>query len=224
MGEGIRAVLPAGVHHRHGVGQRCLALMVVCHHHIQPQGVGVVHLLVSGDAAVHGDHQGGPLVPEGADGVPAETVAVLDAPGDIPQAPDAAALQVVCQHHRGGDAVHVVVAEHGDGLPVRDGPLDPGHRLVHVPHQQGRQRQLPLPVQKHRRLFRRGDAPGRQHGAQQIGVSGGAQQVHVLLLRLADLPFLILQRSFLLSRSCPDGVQRPAASIRPAEKNSTITF
>ena len=93
--------------------------MMVGDHHIHAQRGGEVHLLVAGDAAVHGDHQRGALVPQALDGLPAEAVAILDPAGDMPQAPDAAAGEIVHQQHRGGDAVHVVVAEHGDGLPPR---------------------------------------------------------------------------------------------------------
>jgi hypothetical protein len=58
--EGIGAVGPMGVHHRGGGGQVALALVVVGDDHVQPDGVGVVHLVVAGDAAVHRHHRDAP--------------------------------------------------------------------------------------------------------------------------------------------------------------------
>ena len=93
--EGVGAVRPVGIYHCHRMGQVLLALMMVRYHHIHTQRGGVFHLVVAGDAAVHRHHQRGALVIEPPDGVPAEAVAVLDAAGDIPQAPGAAAAQIV---------------------------------------------------------------------------------------------------------------------------------
>src|SRR5699024_11593505 len=64
-----------------------------------------IYLLVAGDAAVHGDHQRGALVPQALDGVLGQAVALLDPAGDVPQAPGTAAFQIVQQQDRGGDAV-----------------------------------------------------------------------------------------------------------------------
>ncbi len=189
-----------GVHHGYGLGQLRLALVMVRHHHVQAQGVGKIHFLVSGDTAVHGDHQRGPLVPEALDGGLGEAVAVLNPPGDIAQALGPAAFQIVHQKHGGGDAVHVVVPEDGDGLPSRNGLLNPGHGLVHVPHEHGGQRQLPVPVQKLRRCFRGDDAPGRQHQGHQAGVARLPQRRHVLFPRGADVPLFVFHKSALLSR------------------------
>ena len=91
--------------------------MMVGDDHIQPDGGSEVHLLVAGDAAVHGDHQRGALVPQALDGLLGQAIALLDPAGNMPQAADAAAFEIVHQQNRGSDAVHVVVAEHGDGLP-----------------------------------------------------------------------------------------------------------
>ena len=111
------------------------------------------------------------------------------------QAADAAAFQIVPQQHRGGDAVHVIVAEDRNGLSVGDGPLNTFDRLVHIPHQHGGDGQLPLPLQKFRRGLRRGDAPGGQHGAQKIRVAGCAQEGNVLFRGAADVPFFEFHRS-----------------------------
>ena len=139
---------------------------------------------------------------ETLDGVLAEAIAILDTAGDIPQAMGAAAFQIVQQQHRGGDAVHIVVTEHGDGLPVRNGLLDAGHRLVHIFHQHGGDGQAPVPLQIFGGALRRGDAPGGQHRAEQVGIPRAAQEGHILLLRLADIPLLEFHGSSLLSANC----------------------
>ena len=192
MLEGVRAVRPVGVHHGHGPRQGLPALVVVRHHHVHAQGPGVVHLLHPGDAAVHGDEESGPLLPQAADGVQAQAVAVLHPAGDVAQALRSLAAEVVLHHHRRGDAVHVVVPEDGHGLAVRDGLLDARHRPVHVLHQKGREGEFPLPLQLLGGGLRRGDAPGRQHGGQQPGVPGGAQGIHRAPVRLSDVPFPVL--------------------------------
>ena len=84
--EGIGTVGPVGVHHRGGPGKGLLAPVVVCYHYVQSDGGGKIHLFVAGDTTVHGDHQCGSLVPQGLDGVLGQSVAVLNPPGNIPQA------------------------------------------------------------------------------------------------------------------------------------------
>ena len=138
MPEGIGAVLPMGIHHRHRVGQRLFALVMVGNDHIHTQRIGVVHFLVSGDAAVHGDHQRGTLLPQAQDGLIGKAVAILNAAGNIAQTANTAALEIIHDHHRRGDAIHIVVTEHGNGFPISNGALDPGHRLIHILHQQRR--------------------------------------------------------------------------------------
>ena len=77
------------------MGQRLLALVVVGDDHIHAQRVGEVHLLHAGDAAVHGDQQAGALAVQVLDGITAQSVAILDAAGDIVQHVGAAALEIV---------------------------------------------------------------------------------------------------------------------------------
>ena len=199
MLERIRTVRPVGVHHRHGGGELLLALMMVRYHHVHAQRGGVGHLLIAGDAAVHGDHQSGTLIPQAPDGLAAQAVAVLHPPGNIAQALDAAAFEIVHQQHRGGDAVHIVIAEHGDGLPIGDGPLNPGHSLVHVLHSHGGEGQGPFPVQRLRCSLRRVHAPGSQDYGEQIRVSRPPQEGDVLLIRSADVPLLKFHGPVLLS-------------------------
>ena len=144
--EGIAAVGPVGVHHGAGRGQLLLALMVVRHHHVHAQGVGVSHLLHAGDAAVHRYQQADPLPVQGQDGVPSQAVAILDAAGDIVHHVAAPGQEIVHQDHRGGDAVHVIVAENGDLFPVGQGAAHPLGGLVHVLHQKGGIGQVPVPL------------------------------------------------------------------------------
>ena len=203
--EGIGVVGPVGVHHRHGPRQFLFTFVVVRYHGVHADGGGEVHLLIAGDAAVHGDHQGGALVPQTLDGVLGKAVAVLDPPGDVPQAADTAAFQVIQQQHRGGDTVHIVVAEHGDDLIIGHGLLNPGHSLVHIPHQHGGYGQGAFTLQRLGSGLGSGDAPGGQHGGQQAGVARFLQERRVLLRRCSNVPFLIFHRTRLLFRKsvCP---------------------
>ena len=189
MLEGIGAVAAVGVHHCQRPRQLLLALMMVGDDHIQPDGGSEVHLLVAGDAAVHGDHQRGALVPQALDGLLGQAIALLDPAGDMPQAADAAAFEIVHQQNRGSNAVHVVVAEHGDGLPLADRPLDAGDGFVHIPHQHGGHAEAPVPLQRLGRRLGSGDTPGRQDRGEEIGVSGTPQEGNVPLSRGPDVPF-----------------------------------
>ena len=189
IGEGIGAVRPVGVHHRHGPWQGVLALVVIGDDHIHAQRGGEVHLLHPGDAAVHGDEQLYPLLMEGADGVLPQPVAVLNAARNIVQHIDAPAFQVIHQDHRGGDAVHVVIPEHRHAATLTDGPADALHRPVHVLHQEGGAGQIPAPLQKGGGLLRRGDAPCRQYLRHQLGIASLAETADIRFLRWGDMPF-----------------------------------
>ena len=161
--EGIRAVRSVGIHHGHRLRKLLPALMVVRYHHVHAQGRGIGHLLHARHAAVHGDEQGGPPLPEPPDGGKTQPVAILHPTGDVAEALHPRTAEVVLQQHRGRDAVHVVVAEDRHGLAAGDRLLDARRRPVHVLHQKGREGELPLPVQFFRGLLRRADTPGRQH-------------------------------------------------------------
>ncbi|MPN08737.1 hypothetical protein SDC9_156022 [bioreactor metagenome] len=188
MLEGIRTVGPVRVHHGGGLGQRTLALMMVGDHHVQPQGGGKVNFLRPGDAAVHRHHQRGPLLPKGLNGLPAQAVAVLNAPGNIPQAGNAAVFEIVQQQHGGGNAVHVVVAKDSHGFPVRNGAANALHGLIHVRHGKGRESQRAVALQPLGGLLRGGDAPARQHRGQQRGISRLTQRFHRARGGRSDVP------------------------------------
>ena len=188
MLEGIAAVTPVGVHHRDGTGQLLPALVVVGDHHVQPQRVGVVHLFHPGDAAVHRYQQAHALVIQALDGVAAEAVAVLDAPGNVVHHVCAPALEIVHQDAGGRDAVHVVVAEHGELLPVVQRLLHPRNGLVHILHPQRTDGQPVLPLQKGRSRLRRLHASGRQHGGHQIRIPRLPQALLRLRMLRRDVP------------------------------------
>ena len=72
--------------------------------------------------------------------------------------PRAAGAEIVGQKAGGGDAVHVIVAEDGDGLAPGERAVDALHSLVHVAHQKGRIEQRALTVKPRGGLLGRDDA------------------------------------------------------------------
>ena len=199
MLEGVGAVRPPGVHHRRGVGQLVLALVVVGDHKVHADLPGVAGLLHAGDAAVHGDDQRHALVPQAPQGVPAQAVAVLDPPGDVLQAVRPPGAEVVHHKHGGGDAVHVVIAEYRHPLPGGQGPADALHRPVHVPHEQGGPEQPLLPLQEGGGLLRGGDAPGGQHGGEEGGIPRLPQPPGPGLVVFSAVPAGVAHGDLLLS-------------------------
>ena len=178
MLEGIGAVRPVGIHHRHGAGQLLLALVVIRHHHIHAKLGGIRHLLHAGDAAVHGDDQRDPLLMQGAHGLRRQAVSVLDAAGNIVAHLPAAAAQIVHQNGGGGDAVHVVVAENGDMLPFLQSGADAADGAVHVLHEKRRKGQRIFNIQKFGGSGAVGDAVGGQNGRQQRRIARRLQRLH----------------------------------------------
>ena len=150
--------------------------MMVRYHHIHTDGGGKIHLLHAGDAAVHGDHQINAPIPQGAHGVHGEAIAVFNAAGDIVADPGAAAAQVIHQDGGGGDAVHVIVAEHGDMLPALQGAADTGCGPVHVLHQEGGKGEGILNAQEIPGGGAVRNAVGGQHRRQQSRVAGLLQR------------------------------------------------
>ena len=183
------AVRAVGVDHGAGGGQLVLTFVVIGDDEVDAEGGGKGGLLHAGDAAVHGDDERDALLGKRADRIAAEAVALLYAAGDVHEHRRPAGAEIIGQKAGGGDAVHVVIAEHGDGLAAGNRPLNPLHSPVHVPHPHGRDREAPLPVQKLRGLLRRGNAAGGQHGGKQIGVSRLPQPGDVLVSRGMDIPF-----------------------------------
>ena len=188
MLEGIGAVGTVGIHHRNRVGQQFLALMMVCHHHVHAERVGKLHFLVAGNAAVHRDQQRGTLIVQALNRLAGQAVSVLNTAGNISQTANAAALQIILKQHGGRNAVHIVIAENGNGLAVCNGALDALHGLVHILHQHGGNRQVAFQIQILRSGLCRSDAAGRKNRRKEVRIARAAQPVHILFRRGIDVP------------------------------------
>ena len=156
-----------GVHHRCGGGQRVFALVVIGDHHVHAKSGGKGHLLHGGDAAVHRDNEGHPLVGQGVDGLQVEAVPLLQTVGDVGGHMPPHAPQAVGKQAGGGDAVHIVVPVDRQVLPCLQRPAHPRRRPVHVPQQHGVQHRFRSRGEQPPGLVRLGDAPGGQDGRQQ---------------------------------------------------------
>ena len=102
----------------------------------------------------------------GLDGVFGQAVAVPLAAGQHTLYGRAHALEVLIQQGGGGHAVHIVIAEHGDGLAVVDGLPDALTGGIHIREQGGVGKFL-LPCQQGQRFGGVGDAPGSKDACQQ---------------------------------------------------------
>ena len=96
------------------VGQLVAWAMVIGDHHVEPCGSGRGHLLDGSDAAVDRDEQLHPAARQPLDRRPGEAVALVEAARQLPHGIGAERAKGPEQHRGGADAVHVVVAEHGD--------------------------------------------------------------------------------------------------------------
>ena len=132
---GIAAVGAVGVYHGNCGGQRLLALMMVGDDEINAQLLTQLRLAHGGDAAVHGDDQLDALGVELVDSDGIQAVALLQTAGNVAHRVGAVAAEKIRQQAGGGDAVHVVVAEHGDLLTPGHGKSHPSGSLVHIRHQ-----------------------------------------------------------------------------------------
>ena len=103
---------------------------------------------------------------DGLDGVARQAVAIALAVGQHALDGGAHALEVLIQQCRGSHAVHIVVAEHHDGLAIVDGLPDALAGFFHI-GEQGGVAQLLFPGQQGERVGRVGDAAGRQDAGQQ---------------------------------------------------------
>ena len=130
-------------------------LVVVDDDRVQPQRAGDGERAVVAAAAVEGQEQGDAVGREAADGRLVQPVAVaprrqLD---EGRQRPGRGGPQGQRGDRRRGDAVGVVVAEHGHGLAPVDGFFESCGGLVHIQHQHGVPELLLSPVQKFLRLL-----------------------------------------------------------------------
>ena len=164
--EGAVVVLPAGVHHGHGLGQSLRRQMVVGDDQVHTQRSRKVGLLHGRDAVIHRHDESAAFVVHGLDGVFGQAVAVPLAAGQHTLDGRAHALEVLVQQGGGGHAVHIVIAKNRDGLAVVNGLPDALTSGVHV-GQQGRVGKFLLPCQQSQRLGGVGDAPGGKDARQQ---------------------------------------------------------
>ena len=130
--EGVGAILPVGVHHRHGGGEFLLALVVVGDHQVDAQFLGVLHLFHGGDAAVHGDDEANPFLGQAVHRLPVHPIAFGQAVGDIVAHVPSLVPQVVGEQAGGGDAVHVIVPIDCHLFSVAQGPANARHGQVHI--------------------------------------------------------------------------------------------
>ena len=152
------AVRTVGVDHGAGGGQLVLTFVVIGDDEVDAEGGGKGGLLHAGDAAVHGDDERDALLGKRADRIAAEAVALLNAAGNVHEHRRAAGAEIIGQKAGGGDAVHVVIAEHGDGLAAGKRAVDARHGLVHVAHEEGRVDQRAFAVEMRGGLLGRDDA------------------------------------------------------------------
>ena len=189
-------VIPAvGIHHGNGAGQLVLTLVVVGDDEIDSLIPAEQGLPVGGDAAVHGDNQGDALGFQGRNGLFVEAVALLDSAGDI--VGDAAALtaEKFRQQAGGGDAVHVVVAEHSDPFTPLQGQAQPVSGRLHIPHGQ-RVGQRLRGGEKLPGMLRLGIAPAAKHPGRQGRVSCLLQGFHGMPVILRYFPSSVLHCTF----------------------------
>ena len=130
--EGVGAVFPVGVHHRHGGGEFLLALVVVGDHQVDAQFLGVLHLFHGGDAAVHSDDEANPFLGQAVHRLPVHPIAFGQAVGDIVAHVPSLVPQVVGEQAGGGDAVHVIVPIDCHLFSVAQGPANARHGQVHI--------------------------------------------------------------------------------------------
>ena len=184
-----------GIHHGQRRGQRRAALVVVGDDEIHADLAAVSGLIVGGDAAVHGDDEADALLLERGDGAAVEAVALLDAGGDIVDHPSALAAEKLRQKAGGSDAVHVVVAEDGDGLAPFQRRAHPRHGRSHVGQGEGILQRL-VRGEKVPGFFRRIIAPGGEHGGSEGGIPGLHQRLLRLGILLLYIPDSILHSAF----------------------------
>ena len=106
------------------VGQLLAGPVVVGDHDVEPRGARCRNLLDRGDAAVHRDEQLHAAPAQPLDRRAGEPVALVEAARQLPHRIGAERAQRPQQHRGGADAVHVVVAEHGDHRAALDVPED----------------------------------------------------------------------------------------------------
>ena len=144
--EGAVVVLPAGVNHRHSLGQGVRRQMVVGNDQVHAQRSRKVGFFHGRDAVIHRHDESAALVVHGLNGVFGQAVAVPLAAGQHTLDGRAHALEMLVQQGGSGHAVHIVITKNRDGLAVVDGLPDALAGGVHIGQQGGVGKRL-LPCQ-----------------------------------------------------------------------------
>ena len=134
---GIAAVGTVGIQNRHRIGQILLTFVVVGDDQVDSQLFAQPGLLQGGDTAVHRHDQPYTGLMQLTDGDLIQAVALLQSAGDVGNTIRFLLPQQVGQQTGGGDAVHVIVAENGDLLPLFQSLTKPQDSLCHICHQVG---------------------------------------------------------------------------------------
>ena len=144
-------------------------MVVIGDHHIDTQSLGVGYLGRSGDAAVHRDDELHALLAQPVHCAAVQAVTLSGAVGNIAYNMSASLPQKFCEQTGGGDAIHIIVAVDGDGVPPFHGLGDADGGPVHIPHEKRVVEQLWAVGKKLPRLFRGVQPPGAQHNRTQRG-------------------------------------------------------
>ena len=137
------------VHHSHCIGQGLPGLVMIGHHHINAQTVGMGDLLMGRNAVIHCDDQPDPPdIVQKVDGFGVEAIAFLLPVGDIVDHIGAHRLQIAVQQRCGGDAVAIVVAVDHDEFARFHRQANAFHRPVHIPEQERVKQGVLFPVQR----------------------------------------------------------------------------
>ena len=187
--EGTGVVLTTGVYHGNGLGQSFRRQMMVGNDQVNAQFSGIIGFFHSRNAVIHRHDQLAALIVDGTDGIARKAVAVALAAGQHTFYGSPHALEMLVQQGRGRHAVHVIIAEHHNGLALVNGPPDALAGLVHIGEQR-RVAQLFLTGKQGQCFGRVGNAACRQHARQQgifllLGGKGG--RIFLLAPRLVVL-------------------------------------
>ena len=169
--EARQIVLPVRIDQRRHRGQLLGRLMVVEHHNVHAKLGRFREGFETRGAAIHRHQQGGALPGQRLDGLRIGPIALEDAVRNMDDEGNAAGLQIARHQRAGAGAVHVVIAEDGDGLALLDGVGQTVEGRLHVLHHMGVGHEgADGGVEISGDLLGRHAAP-RQHPGQQIGMA-----------------------------------------------------
>ena len=157
--------------------EHCLAfghlrpeLVVIRHNHAHPQFLRPRDLRRARNTAIYGNQQFG-MCRNLFDRRDIQAISFAVSVRNIKIDLCALFAQIGQKNGRGGDAIHVVIAENRDLLMLLDGVADDGDRLPHILHQHRVMQILALRMQIALDFFRRVNLPIQQQLKQPIGQS-----------------------------------------------------